>query len=60
MSTRLASNGESCRVEVPNAAVWLQHVVLEGDEPQVFGPPDKGGTIPDKSELKAVVLGGAE
>jgi|ERR1019366_2618333 hypothetical protein len=52
-----ASNGESCRVEVPDATVWLQHIALEGDEPQVFGPANNGGAIPDESELKAVVLG---
>jgi hypothetical protein len=53
----LASNGESCRVEVPDATVWLQHVALKAQEPQMFSPANNGGAIPDESELKAVVLG---
>jgi hypothetical protein len=53
----LSSNGEPSRVQVSNATVRLQHVALEGDEPEVFGPADQTGAIPDESELKAVVLG---
>jgi hypothetical protein len=35
-----ASNGESSRVQVSNATVWLKHVVLKGAEPQFFCPAD--------------------
>jgi hypothetical protein len=52
-----ASNGESRRVQVPNTTVFSQHMILEGQEPQVFGPTDQAGAIPHEPELKAVLLG---
>jgi hypothetical protein len=35
------SNGKSSGVQIPNATVWLKHVVLQAREPQFFCSPDQ-------------------
>jgi hypothetical protein len=52
----LASNGKSSGVQVSNAAVWLERVVLKGCQPQLLSPADQVRTIPHESQLKAIVL----
>jgi len=53
---RLTPNGEPSRIKVSNPAVGLEHVVLQGCEPQIFCPADQAGGIPNQPKLKAIVL----
>jgi len=47
---------ESSGVEISNAAVGLEKVVLNRIEPQFFTPADETGTVSDQVELEIVIL----
>jgi hypothetical protein len=50
-----SSNGESGRVQVPNATVWLEHLFLKSSKPQFFRTANCPRAISDEVELKATV-----
>jgi hypothetical protein len=51
-----SSNGESGRVQVSDATVRLEHVLLKISEPEFFGSANQVRAIPNQVELKTVVL----
>jgi hypothetical protein len=50
------TDGESCCVQIPNAAVGLQRVILNCHEPKFFGSANGPRTVSDKVELKKTML----
>ncbi|MGD0213407.1 MAG: hypothetical protein ABSB87_09245 [Terriglobales bacterium] len=51
-----APNREPSRVQVSHATIGLQHLTLQGSQPQVFGSAHESGAISNKTQLKTIML----